>query len=78
MTPIRKAIDILGSQAALARHLGVKPPFVSQLVSGERPIPIHHAISIERATAGEVTVEQLRPDIDWGVIRGVPTHPAAA
>jgi DNA-binding transcriptional regulator YdaS (Cro superfamily) len=70
MTPIAKAIEILGSQAELARRLGVSPPFVSQLLSGERPIPLQHAISIEKETAGAVTVETLRPDIDWAVIRG--------
>jgi DNA-binding transcriptional regulator YdaS (Cro superfamily) len=30
---------------------------------------------IERATSGAVTVEELRPDVDWQVIRGEPAVP---
>jgi DNA-binding transcriptional regulator YdaS (Cro superfamily) len=53
----------------------VSAAFVSQLASGARPIPPHIAIAIERETAGAVTVEELRPDMDWAVIRA---RPAAA
>jgi DNA-binding transcriptional regulator YdaS (Cro superfamily) len=51
---------------------------VSQIVSGEHPVPLHHAVTIERETAGAVTVEELRPDIDWQVIRGLPQDKRAA
>lgn len=30
------------------------------------------AIAIERESLGRVTVEKLRPDVDWAVIRGKP------
>lgn len=69
MNPILKAAQTLGSQAELARRLGVTSAFISQLLSGGRPIPIQHAISIERETEGAVRVEDLRPDVDWAVIR---------
>ncbi len=45
---------------------------INQLVAGTRPIPVDLAIAIERETGGQVTVEELRPDVDWAVIRGKP------
>jgi DNA-binding transcriptional regulator YdaS (Cro superfamily) len=38
---------------------------------------VEQCIAIERETAGAVTVEELRPDIDWSVIRGRPAKEAA-
>lgn len=32
---------------------------------GKRPVPPHRCVAIERATAGEVTAEELRPDLAW-------------
>jgi DNA-binding transcriptional regulator YdaS (Cro superfamily) len=43
---------------------------ISQLCSDALRVPAELAIAIERETAGAVTVEELRPDIDWQVIRG--------
>jgi DNA-binding transcriptional regulator YdaS (Cro superfamily) len=79
MDSLRQYIDSLpGRQGELARRLGITPGFVSQWISGVRPIPIQQAIAIERETAGVVTVEELRPDIDWSVIRGKPAAKEAA
>ena len=42
LTPItiRQAIrDKFGSQAALARHLGVGKPYISEIVNGHRKLP---------------------------------------
>ena len=47
----------------LASRLGVSKAAVSQWFSG-RP-PADRCPSIERATAGRVTVDQLRPDVRW-------------
>lgn len=60
--PIEKACAIVGSQAALARIMGVKPAMVNQLIKGHRPVPIEHCLAIERATNGQVTRQALRPD----------------
>lgn len=74
-TPIRTACQVLGSQSRLAVAIGVTASMVNQLVAGTRPVPVDLAIAIERETAGAVTVEELRPDVDWAVIRGKPAVP---
>jgi DNA-binding transcriptional regulator YdaS (Cro superfamily) len=38
-------------------------------------VPAEWCVAIERETAGAVTVEELRPDVDWAVIRGKPAVP---
>lgn len=42
-------------------------PDVSRWASGERPIPVHQAAAIERATGGFVTRQEMFPD-DWARI----------
>ena len=64
MSPIRTAIDAVGSQSALAALLGVRQPTVSEWLRGERPVPIERCVDIERVTDGAVTRRDLRPD-DW-------------
>jgi DNA-binding transcriptional regulator YdaS (Cro superfamily) len=60
---IQKAHKIMGGTTAVAEALGVKPPTVSQWVSGQRPVPPRFCRQIEAATEGEVTCHDLRPDI---------------
>lgn len=55
---------------ALASVIGVAPSNVSQWKTGRRPIPSDRCPSIERATNGMVTCEEMRPDVDWGYLRG--------
>ena len=61
---IERACEIVGSQAALARAVGVKPPVIQQWLKGQRPIPAVRCVAIEQATHGDVTRQELRPD-DW-------------
>ena len=56
-----------GRGATLAREIGVSPVMVSQWASGPRVAPIERCVPIERATSGEVTRRDLRPD-DWAAI----------
>jgi DNA-binding transcriptional regulator YdaS (Cro superfamily) len=65
---IHSACDLVGGQAALARLLGVKPPSVNQWVKDGK-IPIERCPAIEKATAGVVRCEDLRPDFDWAYLR---------
>lgn len=65
--PIDKASEEVGSQAELARRLGVYPSMITQLSSGERPVPVRLAVAIERETDGVVRRWDLRPD-DWHLI----------
>lgn len=57
---------------AMAGALKVSKPTVSQWIpakrSHRRPIPPVRCLQIERLTG--VTCEELRPDIDWSVLRG--------
>jgi DNA-binding transcriptional regulator YdaS (Cro superfamily) len=78
---IRRACAALGSQAELARRVGVSVSMVSQWCTGARPLPTERCIDIERETRASgdpVTVEELRPDVDWAVIRGRPCPCTAA
>lgn len=60
---IKKAVELLGSQVALAQALNISPQFVYQLTTGARPVPARLCRPIELATEGQVTCNELRPDI---------------
>jgi len=77
MHPIDRAAEILGSQKALADHLGVTRGAVNQWKDPERKVPAEHCPQIERATSGRVRCEELRPDVAWDVLR-FQAEPAAA
>jgi DNA-binding transcriptional regulator YdaS (Cro superfamily) len=51
---------------------------MTNVAYGYKPCAESLAIAIERESAGAVTVEELRPDVDWAVIRGKPAGMAAA
>lgn len=57
---IEKASTILGSQAKLAKALGVTNQAVTKW---KRRIPAERVLEIEAATKGGVTRHELRPDI---------------
>jgi len=59
---LEKAIKITGSQADLARALRVSPAYVWKMLNSGH-IPLSQCLPIERATAGKVTRQQLRPDV---------------
>jgi DNA-binding transcriptional regulator YdaS (Cro superfamily) len=61
LTPLETAIGIVGSQANLARALGVTPAYVCKMLR-ENYVPLEQCRPIERVTTGAVTAEQLRPD----------------
>ncbi len=65
---LKKACELAGGQAALAKLLGVTPGAVYQWVVGKRPIPAEQCPRIERAINGGVRCEDLRPDVCWDVL----------
>lgn len=67
MKAIQKACEVVGSQKSLADILEVTPATISQWVSCHRPIPIERCPAIEKATDGQVSRRDLRPD-DWWLI----------
>lgn len=60
---LKKAIGILGSQAEAARAVGVKQPSISFIVTKGERVPAEWCIPLERATEGQITRHQLRPDL---------------
>jgi len=64
MNPVQTAVEILGSQAALAARLNVKQPTISEWSRGDRPVPLERCVEIETATNGGVRRWHLRPN-DW-------------
>lgn len=68
MDALTKAITLLGSQTALAKSLGGSAQTVNNWIK-RGSVPAEHCPAIERATGGAVRCEDLRPDIDWAVLR---------
>lgn len=62
MSPIDKAIRLIGGKTATARVCGVSRQTVHAWVVDNR-IPAEHAPSLEAATKGMVTRSELRPDL---------------
>jgi len=62
-TIIKKAVDVVGSQAALAKSLNVSAPFVNDLLHARKRVPAELCGGIENATQGAVTRYDLRPDV---------------
>lgn len=60
---IRHAIELAGSQRALAEKIGLSQQGISYLLNEAPQVSAEIAIAIERATDGRVTKEILRPDL---------------
>lgn len=58
-----------GSGLRMARELKVSPVSVTQWARKIRSVPAEHCPEIERITNGQVTCEDLRPDVNWSVLR---------
>jgi len=70
MSALREVIRILGSQAELARRVGVSLQAVHQWVKADS-VPAHRVILVETICEGVVTRYQLRPDI-FGSVEHLP------
>ena len=77
MDALDKAVEYFKGQGALARAIGVFPQTVHNWMVRGR-VPAEHCPAIERETAGQVTCEQLRPDVDWGYLRATRCEQQAA
>lgn len=58
-----------GEMARLIRFMNIAQPIVSLWVSGKRRVPAERCPEIEKFTEGKVTCEELRPDVNWKVLR---------
>lgn len=64
------------TQSAFASQIGVTQGMVHQWISGIRQVSAERCLDIEKATGGQVTCEELRPDIDWAYLRGTEKRAA--
>ena len=69
MNALEQAAEVVGSQTKLAELLGVSKAAVAQWKLPGRRVPLTHCMAIEKATYGKVKCEDLRPDINWTVVR---------
>lgn len=62
-TPLQRAVEIAGGQSALAAKLNVKQGHVWYWLNRAKQVPAEQVIPIEEATGGQVTRQELRPDL---------------
>ena len=60
---LMRAIEWFGTQEAMAEKLGLHQSNISAALNGNRKLSVQNAVLIDNATVGEVTKEELRPDI---------------
>ncbi|MDY2947068.1 MAG: helix-turn-helix domain-containing protein [Mannheimia varigena] len=58
-----------GEISRLAKAINVATPIAHYWVTGKRQVPAERCPEIEKFTEGKVTCEELRPDVDWAVLR---------
>lgn len=67
-TGLEKAIREAGGQAALARLIDTVPQVVNNWLRRGN-VPAEYCPGIEKALAGRVRCEDIRPDVDWSYLR---------
>jgi DNA-binding transcriptional regulator YdaS (Cro superfamily) len=60
---VERAIELKGSQAKLAADMGCSQQYISWLLKEADQISAEQSIACERATEGQVTRWDLRPDL---------------
>lgn len=66
--PLETAASLFGSEAALARALGLTRGALNQWKQEGREVPAKYAPKIEQMTG--VPCELLCPSVDWSIVRG--------
>lgn len=56
-----------GRATALANHFNRTPSAITQWRTNG--VPVHHMKAVRDFTGGEVTLEEMIPDVNWGVLR---------
>lgn len=60
---VANAVKLCGTQAELERRSGIAQQTISWLLLRAEKISVEHAMAIERATDGQISRSQLRPDV---------------
>lgn len=69
---VSEIVKRLGGPVSIGRHLGIRSQAVSLWIRKDR-IPADRVPQLERLArqiGSDVRAEQMRPDIEWAVIRG--------
>jgi DNA-binding transcriptional regulator YdaS (Cro superfamily) len=66
---LMRAIEIVGSQSALARALGKKQPYVPKWLKSATGLPADYCPDVERLTDRQVRCEHLNDSVDWQYVR---------
>jgi DNA-binding transcriptional regulator YdaS (Cro superfamily) len=61
--PLKLAAAIVGNQSELARLIGINKNHLSNVICGRGQLPAKYCRQIEALTNGDVTAEELRPDV---------------
>jgi DNA-binding transcriptional regulator YdaS (Cro superfamily) len=65
---LRKAIELMGGLQSAKKTLDLNTYQAMQAWKRTR-VPAEYCPAIEKATAGAVRCEDLRPDVDWAYLR---------
>lgn len=76
LTPLERVFEIVGNPSRLAKALGITPWAVSKW--DINCPPKDRCLEIEEITKGQVTAEELRPDINWAYVRRQSQQPEPA
>ena len=60
---LRKAVDIMGTQRALAAACNVKQGTIWAALNEKQKMPAWLAVRIADATGGQVSIKELLPDV---------------
>ncbi len=60
---VKRAIEMFGSQTALAKRIGVGQNTISYWLYEAKQVPPKRAVQLEAVTNGAVTRRELRPDL---------------
>lgn len=75
MKPLERAIKVCGTQQKLADLIGgIRQSHVSMWLHRGK-VPADYCPTIERVTGGAVRCEELRPDVEWSVLRRLNKSP---
>jgi DNA-binding transcriptional regulator YdaS (Cro superfamily) len=69
---LRKYLNSLEPEAqeSYAKRCGTTVGYLRKAISAKQRIAESTAILLERESGGEVSVESVRPDVDWAYLRG--------
>jgi DNA-binding transcriptional regulator YdaS (Cro superfamily) len=60
---LAKAVRLIGSQMKTGKAIGVSGQAVSEVLRRGRRVPAEWCLKLQKATGGQVTAGELRPDL---------------